>query len=184
MKITCLLFLAMSCAALAPAMKMREAPWSAVAAATAFPPSFAHLPYESKGEGGSWCYRTPRRRYFQNSGAAEPAGSRRPARHNLDKPKAGLPKPLPNSRQRSPSGNALHPAGANKIGGAANSGYIRTGTTSNALAGRAPGVIRPTAPPLSNVNHRSPNPAVVGGAPNLRKSNAAVISGASVSRRR
>src|SRR5271157_552248 len=40
---------------------MREAPWSAVAATTAFlPPPLAPLRYEPKAEGGSCCYRTPR----------------------------------------------------------------------------------------------------------------------------
>ena len=39
-----------------------KAPWTAVAAATAFlPPPLAHLPYEPKAEGGSCCYRSPRR---------------------------------------------------------------------------------------------------------------------------
>jgi len=42
-------------------MNMREALWSAVAAATAFLPlPDAHLPNEPKGEGGSCCDRTPR----------------------------------------------------------------------------------------------------------------------------
>jgi len=39
-----------------------KAPWSAVAAATAFLPSpHAHLPNGPKVEGGSCCYRTPKR---------------------------------------------------------------------------------------------------------------------------
>jgi hypothetical protein len=169
-----------------PTMNMREAPWSAVAAATAFPPSFAHLPYESKAEGGSCCYRTPRRlrhTYFRESGTAEPPGSRRPVRRNLHKPKASLPQPLANGRPRSPSGNVLHPAGANKTGGAVDGGFIRTGTTNNALASRAPSAIRPTAPPLSAVRHRGPNPAVVGGAPNIHGSNTGAINGTRMNRK-
>jgi len=45
----------------APAMKMRAAPWSAVAAATAFRLGF--IPewcMSKKRKGGSCCYRTPR----------------------------------------------------------------------------------------------------------------------------
>ena len=39
-----------------------KAPWSAVAAATAFPgPALVRFPYEPRAEGGSCCYRTPRR---------------------------------------------------------------------------------------------------------------------------
>jgi hypothetical protein len=41
---------------------MRDAPWSAVAAATAFRPSFIRKSRESQNkQGGSCCYRTPRR---------------------------------------------------------------------------------------------------------------------------
>jgi len=43
-------------------MHLRKAPWTAVAAATAFPPlPIAPLPYDPKAEGGSCCYRNPRR---------------------------------------------------------------------------------------------------------------------------
>jgi len=43
-------------------MDLREAPWTAVAAATALlPPPLAPWLYEPKTEGGSCCYRTPRR---------------------------------------------------------------------------------------------------------------------------
>jgi cytochrome c oxidase cbb3-type subunit III len=42
-------------------MKLREAPWSAVAAATAFRPRFIRQLCEARKElGGSCCYRTPR----------------------------------------------------------------------------------------------------------------------------
>ncbi len=42
---------------------VRAAPWSAVAAATAFLVlALAPLPYEPQAEGGSCCYRSPRRR--------------------------------------------------------------------------------------------------------------------------
>ena len=48
-------------------LRLREAPWSAVAAATAFLVlAVGRLRYEAKAEGGSCCYRTPRR--------ASPAG--------------------------------------------------------------------------------------------------------------
>jgi hypothetical protein len=51
------------------------------------------------------------------------------------------------------------------------------------LAARAPSVVRPTAPSFSIVRHRSPNPAVVAGAPNSRSSSAAALNGTRMNRR-
>jgi len=215
MKSTCLLFLTMSWAAWTPGadyaaprsgapptMKMREAPWSAVVAATAFlPPTLAHLPYEPKAEGGSYCYRSPRRlrrSYFHDSQAAEPLGSIHPADergdhgrasnmshppHRASLTKANRPKPLPKSRQRSMPRNALHQPGSNKSGGVAKGGLIPSETVHNALPVRAPSVVRPTVPLLNNVRHRSPNPAVVGGSADSHSRNTAAINGTSIRRK-
>jgi hypothetical protein len=164
---------------------MNCAPWSAVAAATAFSP-LAHFPYEPKAEGGSCCYRTPRRfrrSYFLDSGAAGPLVSTHPVKHNLDKPKAKVHKPLPNSRQRSISGNALRQPSLNKSGGAATGGLIPNQTVRNALPVRISSVVRPTVPTFNNVRHRSPNPAVLGGSPNFHRSNTGTINGARINRR-
>jgi hypothetical protein len=228
MRTTCLLFLTMTWAAgmqgtgyaapsscAPPSMKMRAAPWSAVAAATAFhPPPLAHLPYESKVEGGSCCYRSPkwlRHGYSRGSGAAEllanahdeqgdtgrvsgtihahsavaePPGSTRPVKHSLDKPKTNLPKPLPNNRQRSLPGNALPQPRSDKFGGAAKGGFIGNGNGNNTSPVRTSSAVRPPVPSLNQARHRSPNPAVVGGSPNLHSSHTAAINGTRMNRKR
>ncbi len=104
-----------------------------------------------------------------------------PSRASLTK--ANRPKQLPNSRQRSIPGNALHQPGSDKSGGAAKSGFIRNETVNNALAVRTPSVVRPTVPSLNNVRHRSPNPAVVGGSPNSHSSNTGAINGTRMNRK-
>ena len=98
--------------------------------------------------------------------------------------KANHPKPLPNSRQRSLPGNALHRSGSNISAGPAKGGLIQGETVHNALPVGMSSVARPTAPPLSNLHHRSPNPAVVGGSTSLRSGNAGVIDGTRLKRKR
>jgi hypothetical protein len=169
-------------------IKMREVPWSAGAAATAFLPSpLAHLSYEPKAESGSCCYRIPRgllHSYLHDSGAAaEPSVSTYLVKHNLDKPTAKVHKELPNSRQRSLPGNVLHQASSNKSGGAAKGGLTPNETVHNALPVRTSSVVRPATPSLNNVRHRGPNPAVVGGSPNLHSSNAGAINGTRMNRK-
>jgi hypothetical protein len=73
--------------------------------------------------------------------------------------------------------------GSSKFAAAAKSGFVRSETVSNALSARAPSVVRPTAPSVTNVRHRSPNPAVVAGAPNSRSSNAAALNGTRMNRK-
>jgi len=97
--------------------------------------------------------------------------------------KANHPKPLPNNRQRSLPGNALNLHQPDKSGGAARSGFIRSVTVNNALPVRMSDVVRPTAPVLNNVRHRSPNPAVVGGSPSVHNGNTGAISGTRMSRK-
>ena len=77
-----------------PPIKMREAPWSAVAAATAFRLWFIRQPCKERTEKGrSCCYRTPRRlrhNRFHDSGATEQLVSTRKITGNLDKPPVKL----------------------------------------------------------------------------------------------
>jgi hypothetical protein len=99
--------------------------------------------------------------------------------------KVNRPKQLPNSRQRFLSGDGtnLHQPGSNKSGRAEKSGFTRNETVNIAVAVRTPSVVRPSAPSLNNVRHRSPNPAVVGGAANSHRSNTAAISGTRMNRK-
>jgi hypothetical protein len=73
--------------------------------------------------------------------------------------------------------------GSDKSGGAAKSGFIRKETVNNALAVRAPNVVRPTGPLLDNVRHRGPNPAVVGGSLNSHGTNTGTINGTRMNHR-
>jgi hypothetical protein len=138
---------------------------------------------------------TPRKgEAFPHSGAAEPKASHEqrdhgrasdtnhpPSRASLAK--ANRPKQLPNVRQRSRPGNALHQPGPDKSGGAAKGGLIPNETVNNALAVRTPSVVRPTVPLLNNVRHRGPNPAAVGGSPNSHGSNTGAINGTRMNRK-
>ncbi len=97
--------------------------------------------------------------------------------------KVNRPKQLPNSRQRSLPGNALHQPGSNKSGGAAKGGLIQNETVNIALPVRTPSVVRPTVPSFNNVRHRSPNPAGVGGSPSSHSSNTGAINGTRMNRK-
>ena len=154
----------------------------------------------SRTEGVSWRASPRKGKAFPHSGAAKPLVSTRqssdeqrdhgrasnpnhpPSRPSLTK--VIRPKQLPNSRQRSIPGNALHQPGSDKSGGAARSGFIRNETANNALAVRTPSVVRPGASSLDNVRHRSPNPAFVGGSPNSHSTNAGAIDGSRMNRKR
>jgi len=72
--------------------------------------------------------------------------------------KSNLPKQLPKRQVHAASGRAMSPL-------------------------RARGPAGPAAPPLSNVRHRSPNPAVMGGSADASKRNAGAIDGRQVHRR-
>ena len=104
-----------------------------------------------------------------------------PSRANLTK--SNRPKALPNSQQRSIPGSALHQPCSNQSVGAAKGGLIQNGTVHNAVPVRTPSVVQPTVLLLSNVHHRRPNPAVVGGSPNLRSSNFGAINGTRMNRK-
>ncbi len=116
--------------------------------------------------------------------AFSPAGAGRVRGHGGPAPqKANRPRQLPNSQQGSLPGNALHQPGSDKFGGVAKTGFIRNETINNALAVRTPSVVRPTVLSPNNVRHRGPNPAVVGGSPNLHSSNTGSINGTRMNRK-
>jgi hypothetical protein len=166
MKTTCLLFLLMSWAPLA------HGPGYAVPESVPRPVKNVQTPGPlPRGEG------VPRP-------ALLPAGAGRVRGHGgPTSQKVNRPKQLPNIRQRSMPGNALHQPGSDKFGGAAKGGLIPNETVNNALPVRTPSVVRSTAPSFNNMRHRSPNPAVVGASPNSRSSNAGAINGSRMIRR-
>jgi hypothetical protein len=77
----------------------------------------------------------------------------------------------------------LHQPGSDKPSGAPKSGFIRKETVNNALAVRAPSVVRPTVPLLNNVRHRGPNPAVMDGSADFHGRNTAAINGTRMNRK-
>jgi len=117
---------------------------------------------------------------FSSAGARRVRGHFAPAAQKVNRPK-----PLPNRRQASPAGNSMNLGQPGSIGSAAvaKSGFVRGETVNNTLAARAPSTVRPTAPSFTNVRHRSPNAAIVAGAPNSRSSNAAALNGTRMNRR-
>ena len=108
--------------------------------------------------------------------------------HQAPKPvsltKANGPRQLPNNRQRPRPGNAVRPASSIQAAGAVKGGLIPTQTGHNALPVQTSSVVRPATPSLNNLRHRTPNPAVVGGASNVRSSNVGTINGSGMSRKR
>ena len=100
-------------------------------------------------------------------------------------PRINRPKQLPNRRQGSPAGNPvkLGQPGSSKSVAAAKSAFVSSETVNNTLASRAPSALRPTAPSFTNARHRSPNPAVVAGAPNAHRSDTAALNGTRMNRR-
>ncbi len=100
-------------------------------------------------------------------------------------PKANRPNQAPNHREHSTSGNAmnLHEPGSDKSGGAAKAGFIQNEIGNSALPVRSPSVISPTVPPLDNVRHRAPNPAVIGGLANPKTKDTGTINGTRMNRK-
>jgi len=126
-------------------------------------------------------------RRITDAQGAHPATAHRWARGHLGAAshKVNRPKQLPNRRQGSPAGNPVNlgQPGPSKFAAVAKSGFVRSETVNNTLTSRAPSVVRPTAPSFSTGRHRSPNPAVVAGAPNSHSSNAAALNGTRMTRR-
>ncbi len=187
MKTTCLLFVTFGWAALMPGKgyavpsspaSQQTSPESSANTASGHPGNAGHAasPRDGRPQTGEKASDEQ-----QNHGATSET-NRPPSRASLTK--ANRPKPLPNGRQRSLPGNALHQPGSNKFVGAAKGGVIANETVSNALPGRTPSVVRPSVPSLNQVHHRSPNPAVVGGAPHLHSSNTGAVNGTRMNRKR
>jgi len=98
--------------------------------------------------------------YFDAGRAVDPSVSTHPAKHQPEKSGANLRRQLPHHRQRP---NAMvHRAAP-----------IRTASA-----------VRPTGLSLNHAQHRSPNPAVVGGSPNARRRNTGTIDGTGMNHRR
>ena len=116
----------------------------------------------------------------RNHGRA--SGSNNPA-NRVSLTRSNRPKALPNWLQHSLPGNALHQTGLCKPGSRLNGGLIQGGTVHRTLPVQTSSVVRPATPSLNNLRHRSPNPAVVGGSPNLHSSNAGAINGARMNRK-
>ena len=187
MKTTCLLFLAIGCAALMrgtsyadqsnPASP-KSSSESAAKTTSDHPRDAAHSAPAEDGKN-------------QNDG--KPSDERRDPRHASDKnhqgsraslTSANRPKQASNDRERSTSGNAtnLHQPGLSKSGGVAN-GLSQKATVNNVLPVRRPSVTRPIVPSPSNVRHRGANPAVIGGSANSDSRNTGAINGARMNRK-
>jgi len=106
-----------------------------------------------------------------------------PSRASLTK--ANRPLRPPNGRPRALPGNAMnpHPPGSDPSRGVVIGGFIPNRAVPNALPVRTSSFLRPTPLSLNNVHHRSPNPAAVGGSPNLRSSNIGAINGTRMKRK-
>ena len=106
-----------------------------------------------------------------------------PSRASLTK--ANRPLRPPNGWPRALPGNAMnpHPPGSDPSRSVGIGGFIPNRAVPNALPVRTSSFVRPTPLSLNNVHHRSPNPAVVGGSPNLRSSNIGAINGTHMKRK-
>ena len=99
--------------------------------------------------------------------------------------KANHPDRIPSGQEHSASGDArnLHEPGSDKPAGAAKPGVIQSKIAKNTPPVRPSSVVRPTAPSLDNVRHRSPNSAVVGGSASSATRNAGAINGTRMNRK-
>ena len=90
-----------------------------------------------------------------------------------------------NGPQLSLRGNVMNPRppGWASSGSAARSGLVANPAGHHASPVRMASAVRPPAPSLSTVRHRSPNPAVVSGVTNLHGRNSAAINGTGMNRR-
>jgi hypothetical protein len=184
MKVTCLLFLTMTCATLMQGTSYATPSQQTSAESSANPAS--DQPHNAKHAAPA----DDGKRQKEGN----PSDEQRDRRHTSDRnhPRsrtsltaANRPKQLPNSRKRSIPGNAmnLHQPGSDKSGGAAKGGLIQNETVNNALPVRPPSVVRPAVPSLNNVRHRGPNPAVVGGSANADSRNTGAINGTRMNRK-
>jgi hypothetical protein len=117
-------------------------------------------------------------------GVAQPAFSAASVRQERGQsapasPKVNPPKQVLNSRKGSLAGNArsLRQLGSDKPRDAAIGALIHGKTVNHGALVRAPNVIRSATPTLSDVRHRSPNPAVVSGSLTSHGANTGTIDG-------
>ena len=94
------------------------------------------------------------------------------------------PKQVPNNQERSTSGNAvnLHRPGSTQYDRLAKGGLTQQETGNRAMPVRPPSVSRSTAPSPNNVRHRGANPAVIGGSA-ISDRNTGAINGTRVHRK-
>jgi hypothetical protein len=113
------------------------------------------------------------------------SGNKLPA-SNTSPSKANHRNEVPNSRERSASGNSKNSyrPGSDKSAGAAQNGIVRNETVNHAASHRASNTARPTVPSLRNVRHRGANPAIVGGAGNSSTRNTGALDGTHMNRKR
>jgi hypothetical protein len=112
--------------------------------------------------------------------------SNKPPGGNPSLTKSNRRNELTNGRERSGSDDSKnsHRPGTDKSRGAAQNGLARTGTINHAASDRTPGSVRPVVPSLSNVRHRGPNPAIIGGAENSNSRITAALDGTHMNRKR
>jgi|SRR5208283_2434338 len=120
----------------------------------------------------------------------EQRGNRRAADKNHPPIRASLAKAnrlnqIPNRQEHSKTVNAinLHKPVSDKSGGVVKGGLTQNETGNHVLPVRSPSIVRPTVPPLDNMRHRSPNPAVVGGSANSITKNTGAINGTRMNRK-
>ena len=100
--------------------------------------------------------------------------------------KSNRPNEIVNRRERSVSEDSKNSdrSGADRSAGAARNGLARSETVNHAPSIREPSAVRPSVPSLSNVRHRGPNPAIVGGLGSSNARNTAALDGAHMNRKR
>ena len=188
MKVTCLLFLAMGCAALMPGTSYAAPSQQESAASSAStvsdrshddPPHKAEHAASADGKGQK----------EENPSDEQPYG-RQASGKNHSRSRAILtaanrPKQPPNRRKRSLPENAMNlgQPGSDNSSGAAKGRLVQNEAVNNALPVRPPSVVRLTGPPLNNLRHRGPNPAVVGGSANSYSRNSGAINGTRMNRK-
>lgn len=99
--------------------------------------------------------------------------------------KASRPDQLPNGREPTGHGNSanLRQADRNRVVPAAKGAPTKDETVSDTLPVRPPTVVPHTGPSHNNVQHHSPNPAVIGGSANSNARNTGAISGTGLHRK-
>lgn len=99
--------------------------------------------------------------------------------------KSNRPNELANRREHSASEDSVNSQrpGSDRYGGAAKNGLAQNQTVNHAPSNRAPSAVRPSVPSLSNVRHRGPNPAIVGGARSSNTRNTGAIDGTHMNRK-